>query len=110
MIRSSLADNATFGMMMVTPKDKGAGFIHRAGTAEHTKMRRHPLATAPRYVKLKREGARISAQHSADGVNWTTVQFLDIPMGSNAYVGLAVTSHDNAIAAPAAFEHVSVTP
>jgi hypothetical protein len=61
-------------------------------------------------VKLERRGSTITAYRSSDGVSWITVGSDVVPMGANAHVGLAVTSHDNTRLATATFDQVTVTP
>jgi hypothetical protein len=63
-------------------------------------------------VKLTRTGNVFTAQQSADGVTWTDIVVspaLDIPMASNVYIGLALTSHDAAITTAAGFSNIATT-
>jgi hypothetical protein len=45
---------------------------------------------------------------SVDGVAWTTIGSVTLPMAFEVRVGLAVTSHDNAASATAAFDDVAI--
>ena len=65
--------------------------------------------TAPSWVRLVRSGNTITASRSSDGVTWTTVGSDTFSMGQTVYVGVAVTSHDNAVLATATFDQVAVT-
>jgi regulation of enolase protein 1 (concanavalin A-like superfamily) len=57
---------------------------------------------------VQRAGDTFTASISVDGSAWTVVGIDSIPMASDVYVGLAVTSHDDGVPATARFEQVSV--
>ena len=63
---------------------------------------------APFWVKLVRSGTTLSGSTSPDGVTWTPVASATIAMGSDAFMGLAVTSHSNPKLSAAAFDNVAV--
>jgi hypothetical protein len=69
--------------------------------------------TAQHWVKIERDiVGNFIINHSADGTNWQTVQGAtprNIPMGSNVYIGLALTSHDAALTCEAVFSNVTTT-
>jgi regulation of enolase protein 1 (concanavalin A-like superfamily) len=65
-----------------------------------------PLAAAPYWVKLKRNGQTITASASSDGRVWTVLGSSTIHMTGEVYVGLAVTSHTTAATATATFTDV----
>jgi hypothetical protein len=62
-------------------------------------------------VKIERDIAgNFSASSSTNGSTWTPLGvFENIPMGSNVYIGLAVTSHDAALTCQAVFSNVTTT-
>jgi hypothetical protein len=70
---------------------------------------------APYWVKLTRTGSTFTAQRSADGVTWVNItndpaaSSVDIPMASNAYIGLAVTSHNTSMQTSGEFSNVAMT-
>jgi len=64
-----------------------------ASTSGNTETISGPAGNAPGWVRLVREGERISAYQSPDGVNWTLVSASTSPMPVTVYVGLAVSSH-----------------
>jgi len=67
-------------------------------------------ATLPYWVKVSRSGNSFSSYTSMDGVSWVQVGTSQtISMGSNVYVGLAVTSGSTTALATATFDNVSVT-
>ncbi|RCW48477.1 hypothetical protein [Paenibacillus prosopidis] len=44
---------------------------------------------------------------SPDGTNWTQLVSTTITMSSTAYIGFAVTSHDNPMLSSASFDNVT---
>ena len=66
------------------------------------------MSTAPRWVKLQRNGDLFSAYESADGVTWTLVGTETIPMGTTVFAGLAVTSHTTGASATCTLDSVSI--
>ncbi len=111
MIRENLEAGSAHAMVVVTPGN-GVSFQRRPeadGASANTDV---TGLTAPYWVKLIRTGNTLTAQRSEDGVTWTDIEVtpaLAIPMTSNVYIGLAVTSHDAAVATGAEFSNVSTT-
>jgi M6 family metalloprotease-like protein len=108
MIRESTAPGARNAMMTLT-YGNGVSFQYRA-TAGSTTSETHTAAAAPRWVRLVRRGAAFSGYHSADGITWSAFGTANIPMGENALIGLAVTSHNNATLATAVFTNFRAIP
>ena len=46
-------------------------------------------ASAPLWVRIDREGDRITGSYSTDGESWTELESLEMDMSSDAYVGIA---------------------
>ncbi len=69
--------------------------------------------TAPHWVKLERDASgNFTVSHSANGTAWQPVDSAvptNIPMASNVYIGLAVTSHNTAVTCQAVFSNVTTT-
>jgi hypothetical protein len=69
--------------------------------------------TAPYWVKLERSVSGLfTISHSANGTSWQAVTGAtpqNIPMGSNVYIGLALTAHDTALTCQAVFSNVTTT-
>jgi len=55
-----------------------------------------------------RTGTKVTAYSSIDGATWSTIGSATVALGTDAYVGLAVTSHNLAAAATAAISQVAV--
>jgi regulation of enolase protein 1 (concanavalin A-like superfamily) len=77
-----------------------ANSLHTAG---------QPGAT-PRWVRLERKGATVTGSESTDGINWVVVGSVQIDLGDNPLIGLAVTSHRDRESATATFDSVKFSP
>ena len=66
---------------------------------------------APYWIKLERDfSGNFRGYYSSDGSTWTSMAWRpSITMSSNVYIGLAVTSHDTALACEAKFSGVTTT-
>ncbi|MHC4570276.1 MAG: hypothetical protein ACYTE3_31550, partial [Planctomycetota bacterium] len=68
---------------------------------------------APHWVKLERDVAGFfTVSHSTNGSTWVPVAGSlanNIPMGSDVYIGLAVTSHNTSATCEAKFSNVTTT-
>jgi predicted amidohydrolase/regulation of enolase protein 1 (concanavalin A-like superfamily) len=107
MIREQLTADSAHALMIVSP-GKGLAFQRRLTAGGVSVNSSGGAGTAPAWVKLERRGNVISAYRSADGAAWTLVGSDSFAMGSDVYVGLAVSSHDNARLAAATFDNVVV--
>jgi regulation of enolase protein 1 (concanavalin A-like superfamily) len=93
MIRGALTAGSAHGFVLVSA-GKGTAFQRRAQTGGTSASSAGPTGTAPRWVRLVRKGSSLTAYVSSTGTTWTTVGSASIALGSSAYVGIAVTSHD----------------
>jgi hypothetical protein len=64
------------------------------------------FSTAPRWLKLTRSGATVTAYESADGQSWTKVGSDSLSLGKTIYLGLAVSSHVSGVLCSATFTSV----
>ncbi|HET7694711.1 MAG TPA: nitrilase-related carbon-nitrogen hydrolase [Vicinamibacterales bacterium] len=108
MIREQLTADSAHAFMLVSP-GKGLAFQRRVSAGGLSTSTTGGAGTAPAWVKLERRGNVISAYRSADGVTWTFVGNDTFAMGTDVYVGLVVSSHDNTRLATATFDSVTVT-
>jgi glucose/arabinose dehydrogenase/regulation of enolase protein 1 (concanavalin A-like superfamily) len=107
MIRETLNANSMHAMMALTPGN-GLAFQRRVSTGGGTTTTNGALVSAPYWVKVVRSGSTFSGFSSSDGSNWTLVGTATIPMGTNAFVGMPVTSHNNTVLCAASFDNVTV--
>jgi len=107
MLRDSLAPNSAFAHMMInaggttglqwrTPTGNGCDWTQGAGVN---------FPSAPYWLRLTRTGAVVTGDGSPDGVTWTNVGTLTPAIGTSAYVGLAVTAHNNGRSTTAIFDN-----
>jgi hypothetical protein len=109
MIRESLNPDSAHATMVVTP-ESGVSFQRRPGTNEASADTTTADIVAPQWVKIERDLAgNFTGSYSADGVTWTMQDSENIQMGSNVYIGLALTSHDAALTCQAVFTNVTTT-
>lgn len=95
MIRETLDANARNAFAFVTPVQHGVSAQARTVPGSETTSVAGPPRNAPYWVRVTRQGTTFTAAASPDGVAWTTYATFTIPMGSTAYFGFAVTSHDD---------------
>jgi regulation of enolase protein 1 (concanavalin A-like superfamily) len=107
MIRETLQAGSRHAFMLVS-RDRGLAFQYRGSTGGTSTSLEAGPGAAPNWVRLVRSGNTFQAFRSADGANWTLVGSRTISMGAAAYIGLALTSHDNGSLATAAFDQVQV--
>ena len=107
MMRASTDPGAQHAFMLVSTA-KGAAFQRRTSTGGTSTSTSAGLVTAPQWVRLVRSGATITASISSNATNWTTVGEAVFSMPAAILVGLAVSSHETALAT-GTFDGVSVT-
>lgn len=110
MFRETL-DTASSDAMMGILQTSSAQFLYRNGTGTAATVVTNAAQSAPYWVRLTRAGNLITAEQSVDGVTWIVQQQKTIVMSSTIYVGLAVSSHNNAVnLSTATFDNVTITP
>lgn len=113
MIRQSLDANSKNAFLSVTPTTtNGIRFQNRTsagGTTAVSHSRTGNGSSIPRWLRLIRSGDVFTASRSSNGSTWTTMGSVTVSMTGPVYIGLAVTSHDNAQTASATFTNVSLT-
>jgi len=93
----------------VTP-GSGVSFQRRPGTGQASLDTTTAAITAPYWVKIERSiSGNFTAYHSANGSTWTIQGSEIVPMSAEVYIGLALTSHDNALKCQAVFSNVTIT-
>jgi glucosylceramidase len=110
MIRDSIAAGAANVAVVLAPSN-GVSFQIRsiAGGVTTSTVAGGGTVIAPRWVRLVRAGNSFSGFYSSDGSAWTQVGTTTlVPMSSDALMGLAVSSHNNASNCVASWDNVSV--
>jgi regulation of enolase protein 1 (concanavalin A-like superfamily) len=109
MFREALTANSKHVMTVVTP-GRGVLMQYRNATAGLSAQAGSIARTAPEWVRLKRAGNTFTGAVSNDGVTWTNIGIVTVPMASTIYVGFPVTSHNNATLATAVFDDLVFRP
>jgi hypothetical protein len=109
MFRDSLDANAKTVLLVIAP-DNTTSLQRRATTGGSMSTQNMSNSPAPYWLKLVRSGNTFVGYRSPDGVTWTTVGSTSVGIGTTAYVGLALTSHDNMKLNTSVFDNVSVMP
>lgn len=107
MFRETLAPGSRHVMLIVAP-GKGIAIQYRTATGGISSHLTLQPGTAPEWVRMTRTGDTFTGYASEDGRTWRTVGSVTLAMSGDAYVGLPVTSHDNATRATATFDGVRV--
>lgn len=101
MIRENLSQNSMNAFIAITSQN-GALFSYRtnSGVASSSSA---GSGAAPYWLKLVRIGNLFTGFSSADGISWNQAGSINFPMAANAFVGLAVTAHNNIMSNTATF-------
>jgi hypothetical protein len=112
MIRETLDPGSAHAFACVTPSN-GVASQGRIETGGASFNYNQTGFTAPYWVKLERSiSGNFTVSHSANGTTWQPVSGAiveNVPMGSNVYIGLAVTAHNAAATCEAVFSNVTTT-
>jgi hypothetical protein len=112
MIRETLESGSKHAFACVTP-GSGVAFQNRPETGGETLNTNMGDFTAPYWIKLERDkGGNFIGYYSEDGSSWQLINegpTTNIPMTSNVYIGLALTSHDATLTCEAVFSNVTMT-
>jgi hypothetical protein len=112
MMRQSLDADSPNAAAFVTPA-AGADSVFlqwRPAQGAQSNWTGNPITgSAPYFVKLVRTGSTFTAYASPEGHVWTNLGSTVIPMSTQIYVGLAVSSYDTTSLNKSVFDRVSVT-
>jgi phosphatidylserine/phosphatidylglycerophosphate/cardiolipin synthase-like enzyme len=106
MIRGSLSAGSAYAFMIVSAA-KGSAFQFRAANGGTAANVSGTAIAAPYWVKIVRSGTTVTGYQSPNGNSWTPIGSVSIALGSSAFIGLAVTSHDNTRLGSASFTNVT---
>lgn len=115
MIRETLAANSKHAMIVVTP-EYGVAFQHRPITDGFTASTEHPGLNVPICLRLVRTGDTfvgyccccqdVEPCYAGQACSWQPVGTATIPMNTDVYIGLAVTSHKKGVRCTAKFDRL----
>jgi hypothetical protein len=110
MVRETLNANSMYAMMNITPSN-GACFQYRTSTGGSCSNNISSGKTAPYWVRVVRSGNSFSGYMSTNGTTWTQVGASQtISMGTNTYMGMAVTSRTNTVLCTTTNDNVTAVP
>ena len=112
MIRETLDPDSAHAFACITPGN-GVASQYRPSTGGTSGNYNQTGVAAPYWVKLERSiSGLFTVSQSANGTSWQPVTGAvaqTIPMGTNVYIGLALTAHDAALTCQAVFSNVTIT-
>jgi hypothetical protein len=109
MIRESLSGDSRHALMAMTPTaGQAVAFQWRETTGGLSNTIHSGSQTFPYWIRIERSGSLFAGYHSPDGITWTLQGVSIVPMGLNAYIGLAVTSHEEGVLRTAEFDNVTI--
>lgn len=108
MFRESLDANSTNAAMEIKATT-GSEFQHRSSTGGSTSFTGTGGINAPYWIRLVRSGNTFTGFRSVDGVNWLQQGSANIGMGTDIFVGLAVTSHNDGVINTSTFDNVTIS-
>ncbi len=107
MFRENLSSGAV-NIGEVITNTNGINFQYRTVTGGATTNNGGNTLPIPYWLRLSRNGNIFTGYYSADGSTWSQLGTITITMPTNAYVGLAVTSHNDGTIANGTFTNVQV--
>jgi regulation of enolase protein 1 (concanavalin A-like superfamily) len=116
MIRESLSPDAKYVSLVGRPSESRGTLLEGAELRIKDVVGAKPRLVAgydlklPNWLRLTRAGDVFSSLVSSDGVSWTPVGSVTVPMASTVYIGISVASARYGVWATASFDHISVTP
>jgi fibronectin type 3 domain-containing protein len=113
MVRGGLDANAQEALIADT-RDNGMAFQGHpfvASTNGQFNIQTNHDSTQPVWVRLVRAGNNVTGYYSTDGTTFTQLGATsNMPLSTDLYAGLAVTSHNNTATATADFTQVALAP
>jgi regulation of enolase protein 1 (concanavalin A-like superfamily) len=107
MFRESVLAGSKQVDLIVSPL-KGVAMQYRSATGGVSVSAGSKTGVAPGWVRLTRAGDVFTGYWSTDGVTFTKVGTITVPMNDGTSVGLAATSHNTAATTTAVFDNVAI--
>jgi len=109
MIRESTASNSRHAMVVVSPSNSVVMQYRSSTGGTSTSIAGPTGKVAPYWVRLVRAGNVFTGSTSADGITWSTVGSVTIPMAAAALVGLSANSNISTRLNKSTFDSVTVS-
>jgi hypothetical protein len=107
MIRESLLASSKHVDLVTTP-GKGVSMQYRSASGGVSAIAGSVAGATPGWVRLKRTGNVFTGFWSTDGVTFTEVGTVTLPMNEGLWIGLAATSHNTAATTTAEFDNITI--
>lgn len=110
MFRETLGTDSRYVFMTLTNNidSNGIAFQRRTAPGAHAEHTPGGLGGTPHWLRLVRSGTTFTGFASTDGANWRQIGSANVAMGSQIYVGMAVSSHNRAKLNRAVFDGMAV--
>ena len=109
LMRNSVLTPGSVAVSMVLTPQSGAVFQYRSASGGTTTTQTLAGITPPYWVRLVRTGTTFTGSVSGNGTTWTQVGSVTISLGTNTYVGMAVSGRTDGVLSQALFDNVSWT-
>jgi regulation of enolase protein 1 (concanavalin A-like superfamily) len=110
MVRETFEPDSANALICVTASN-GAAFQARTNSGAQTEsIRNSPRLRASCWLRLTRQGNKLTAETSANGKSWKPAGSTTMAMKKSALAGLAVCSHNSTTVSKATFDHVALNP
>ena len=107
MVRASLDADSSHGYAMVSGTN-GVWFDRRTAPGGFSTNTAGPSIAAPVWLRAVRRGSDVSTYWSTTGTSWTAIGHDTIDLGTSAYVGIAVLSHNPGVRTTAEVSNVTI--
>ena len=107
MLRANLEAGSPYVAVMVSGNPQGV-IQERLTPGAQTGYEYIP-ATAPYWVRLRRQGNHLLCFISADGADWKQVGAREVALPTEAYAGFALSSHKDGTLTTAIVESLEIT-
>jgi regulation of enolase protein 1 (concanavalin A-like superfamily) len=107
MIRETLAPDSRHAMVVITPSS-GVSMQNRSTAGGGSEEFTIAGVAAPQWVRLTRSANTFIAEYSSNGNNWQPLSSITMPMLTDVYIGLCLTSHNATAKGSANFSNVSI--
>ncbi len=108
MFRQNLDPGSPYVFLFLTPSNIGMQQRStQSGVANNAAPQK--AQSIPYWVRIYNKGNKYVSYYSANGDDWTPMDSVTFSLGTNPYVGIAYTSHDNYILGTALVDNVSIS-
>jgi hypothetical protein len=108
MVRASLAPGSPYAMAALSGSPGAALQVRRLPDVFASSLRIDNQVPLPLWVRVGRQGVRVTAGYSRDGISWREGQLDLTGLGTEVHMGLVASSHGGATACSGLLDGVSL--